>query len=150
MHNIKQLKPSKSKRYKQGYINPLSCKKLYESQQNKPIIYRSSWEKKFMYWCERCDSVLHWGSECVGIPYISLIDNKQHTYFPDFVIEMKDGRKMLIEIKPYNQTIPPGNFNSYAGREFLRNQSKWKTVREQCEKNGYEFHILTEKTINKI
>ena len=52
MKDIKKLKPSKSSRYDQGYIDPKSCKKIFESQKNKPIIYRSSYEKKVIMWLE--------------------------------------------------------------------------------------------------
>ena len=51
--NIKQLKPRRDGRYEQGYINQESCKKLFPSQMKfEKIIYRSSYEKKFIYWLE--------------------------------------------------------------------------------------------------
>ena len=48
-NNIKQLKPRKNGRYNQGYINQLSCKKLFPQLKVENIIYRSSYEKKFIY-----------------------------------------------------------------------------------------------------
>ena len=63
----KHLKPKKNGRFQQGYINPNSCKKLFESVKNQPIIYRSSWEKRFIYWCESNKNVKYWGSECTCI-----------------------------------------------------------------------------------
>ena len=35
------------------------------------ITYRSSWELKFMKWCDFSPSVLEWGSETAIIPYKS-------------------------------------------------------------------------------
>jgi hypothetical protein len=56
-HNIKQLKPSANSRYRQGYIDPGSCKKLFPDLVRDSIIYRSSYERKFIYWCENNPNV---------------------------------------------------------------------------------------------
>lgn len=144
---IKQLKPSHRSRYNQGYINPKSCKKLIDY--SKPIIYRSSYERRFMIWLESCPKVLRWGSECCCIPYL-FVDGKMHKYYPDYYIEYEDGTKMLVEIKPSNQTHPPVNENSWAAKEWIKNSCKWKAALEFCEAKGFKFQILTEKTINKL
>ena len=104
--NIKNLNPSKSSRYKQGCIDPKSCKKLFKSISNEKIIYRSSYELKFIVWLENNDKVKYWGSECFCIPYLYK-DGTTHKYYPDYFIEMVDGTKLVIEIKPYNQTQKP-------------------------------------------
>ena len=65
MHNIKQLKPRGDGRYAQGYINAESCKKIFPQLKCDRIIYRSSYEKKFVYLLENNPSVKHWGSECI-------------------------------------------------------------------------------------
>ena len=149
MNNIiKHVKPSKKSRYQQGYINPQSCKKLFESVKNQPIIYRSSYEKKFMVWCENSPIVKVWGSECIEIPYI--MNNKPHRYYPDYVLELNDGRKILVEIKPKSQTIKPTNMNCYAWEQWIKNQHKWTAAKQWCDRNGLEFWILTEDTINKL
>ena len=90
-HDIKSLRPSKKSRYEQGYVNPNTCKKVFESQRGIPIIFRSSLEKKFVIWCESNKDVYRWGSECVQVPYYDPRDERQHTYNPDFFIEMTDG-----------------------------------------------------------
>lgn len=151
-HNIKQLRPQRNGRYSQGYINTKSCKKLFESQCNKPIIYRSSYEKKFIQWLENNSSVSKWGSECVQISYISPIDDKQHTYYPDFLF-VQNEQTILAEIKPANQTRQPSNTlprDSYAWRTWMINVSKWKAAQEFCERNNMRFVILTERTIDKL
>ena len=58
------------------------------------IVYRSSWELKFMRWCDFNKSVLEWGSETTIIPYKSPVDSKVHRYFVDFYIKVKskDGK----------------------------------------------------------
>ena len=71
------------------------------------IIYRSLWERKFMVYCDRNDSILEWGSEEIIIPYRSPLDGRMHRYFPDFYVKVKQKngsvKKMLIEVKPKAQ-----------------------------------------------
>jgi hypothetical protein len=148
MHNIKQLKPKKQGRYKQGYIDPKSCKKLIKGCDN-IIIYRSSYEFKFITWLENNNKVKEWGSECICIPYL-FADGKMHRYYPDYYVEMVDGTKMVVEIKPYNQTKKPINENCWAAKEYAKNMCKWKAAKEFCDAKGYRFQILTERTINQI
>lgn len=146
---IKNLKPSNKSRYKQGYINPKSCTKLFESQRNEKIIYRSSYEKRFIMWLEKSGKVLHWGSECVCIHYTGA-DGQPHHYYPDYVVEFTDGTKSLIEIKPYNQTVKPDPRCQWAVEEFKKNMLKWTAAKAFCERNGMSFKILTEHTINRL
>ena len=119
-HNIKQLKPSKSARYQQGYLDINCCKKYFPQLKNDKIIYRSSYERKFMMWLENCKNVKHWGSECFYIPYYCVLDQKTHHYYPDYFIEFNDGKHVVVEIKPLNQTIQPKNKNSYAYQRISR------------------------------
>lgn len=152
MSNIKQVRPSKRK-YKQGYINPDACKKLMESQKKIPIIYRSSYEKEFIYWLETSPKIISWASECLAIPYINKLDNKTHRYYPDFIVTTIDNQTILIEIKPKSQTVPPpSDFdpNSYAWKEYIKNRCKWAAALEFCKNNNMSFKILTEETISKM
>ena len=158
-HDIKKIRPSR--RYKGGQINPASCHKLYESQRMKPIIYRSSYERDFIYWLERSPKVVHWGSECIGINYVNLQDGKHHTYYPDYVMDVYNDQNdpskgistMLVEIKPYNQTRPPDPTlprDSYAWVEYVRNISKWRAAAEFAKENNMFFKIFTERTISRL
>ncbi len=149
MRNIKKLGPQKNSRYEQGVIHPDSCKKLFESQRNQPIIYRSSLEKKFILWCERNKEIKYWGSECIQIPYFNPKDGKYHTYNPDFIIEYNDGKQTVIEIKPYQQTQKPTNLNNeYAVNQYNVNILKWTAAKEFLSKHGVTFSIVTEKFFN--
>ena len=93
--------------YKGKYM-PSNKKKYVGNLYN--ITYRSLWERKFMVYCDRNESILAWASEEIYIHYISPIDNKIHRYFPDFFIKVRQKDKsiknMLIEIKPKSQTEP--------------------------------------------
>jgi hypothetical protein len=62
------------KKYHQGLFHPQNPEK-YKGDSNN-IIYRSSWELKFMKYCDRNDKILEWGSEEFFIPYLDPTTNK--------------------------------------------------------------------------
>lgn len=149
--NIKDLKPHKHSHYRQGTFNPDGAIKLFESQRGKPIIYRSSWERKFILWLEKSSSVSHWGNECVGIEYDNPVSGRKSVYYPDFIVEFTDGRVVLIEIKPHHETEQPKNMRSkYAVDTYKKNIAKWHAAKEFCKRNGMQFSIITERTIEHL
>jgi len=120
----------------------------------KNIVYRSQWEAKYMRQLDLDKNVKAWASEELSIRYISPKDHKPHRYYPDFFVEYKDGRKELIEIKPYAQTIPPKRTEKKSRARLLNesvtykvNQCKWIYATEWCKKNGVTFKVLTEKEL---
>ncbi len=135
-----------------GIYKPSNPKKYIGDPNN--IIYRSLWERKFMYWCDINENIIKWASEEIWIPYISPIDNKCHKYFPDFFIKYKDSsgsiKESLIEVKPKRQVEGPKPKKKvtqkqlYEIKEFAKNQAKWKAAKEFCEDRRWEFQILTE------
>lgn len=149
MKDIKNLKPSRNSRYTQGYIDPGSCKKIFQQLKTDKIIYRSSYEKKFIMWLEYNKNIKHWGSECIKIPYL-MPDGSKHTYYPDYFVETVDGECWVVEIKPYNQTQKPINENAWGYKEYVKNMCKWKETKSFCESKGYKFKIFTERTINQL
>ena len=121
------------------------------------IVYRSSWELRFMRWCDTNASVLEWGSETVVIPYKSPVDSKLHRYFVDFYVKIKnkDNKivKYLVEIKPEKFTKPP-EVPKRQTKKFIQevfqygtNQAKWKAATEFCQDRGMKFLILTENDL---
>ena len=72
---------------------------------DKQIIYRSSWERLFMVYCDKKAEIWNWSSEEIKIPY--MFEDKNRTYYPDFWVDMmdKNGRRVqkIIEIKPHYQ-----------------------------------------------
>ena len=118
------------------------------------VYYRSSWELKFMVYCDKNSAILEWGSEEVVIPYISPLDGRRHRYFPDFYIKVKqvDGsvKKILIEVKPKKQCkapeIPKRKTKRFISevRTWGVNKAKWEAAIEYCNDRGMEFKILTE------
>lgn len=121
------------------------------------VVYRSSWELKFMNWCDINPSVVKWSSETVIIPYLCPTDNRMHRYFCDFKIQVKtiDGnlKTYLVEIKPKKQTVPPippkrkTKQYIYEVMTWGKNSAKWDAARVYCKDRGYDFIILTEQDL---
>ena len=121
------------------------------------IIYRSLWERKFMVYCDKNESILEWASEEIAIPYRSPIDNRVHRYFPDFYMKVKERggkvKRYVIEVKPAKQTKPPvkprRQTKGYIREayEYAKNQAKWKMAREFCADRQWEFKVVTEKEL---
>lgn len=148
-HDIKQLKPKLNGRYQQGYIRTSACNKLFNSQKTQPVIYRSSYEKRFISWLETNPKVKKWGSECAPIPYM-YIDGHMHNYYPDFIVEMTNGDVLVIEIKPFNQTIKPDEADDYAYNTYVKNMCKWQAAKKFCDDRNMKFQIVTERTISRL
>jgi hypothetical protein len=138
-----------------GKYTPKNIHKYRGNYKN--IIYRSSWELKFMKYCDERSNILEWGSEEIVIPYRSPLDNKIHRYFVDFYVKIQDANgntsKYLIEIKPSKQTVPPKKPKRqtkgyiYEVTEYVKNQAKWKAATEFCEDRMWKFKILTESEL---
>ena len=66
------------------------------------IICRSLWERRVCKYLDENVNVLKWGSEELSIPYYSPIDKKNHKYFPDFIVKMKNKNEstktVIIEV----------------------------------------------------
>ena len=125
------------------------------------IVYRSSWERQFLKFLDLNDNVSKFSSEEIIIRYISPVDEKPHRYFPDFYIEFKNGRKLIVEIKPHYQSIepkPPQNMKNkkklaaYMNQleTYLVNQAKWKAAETFCKVNGFQFCVFTEHELKTL
>jgi hypothetical protein len=123
------------------------------------VIFRSSWEKRFMIFLDNHDSIISWSSEEVVVPYFWEMDQKMHRYYPDFVVTMKTNSgviRMMVEVKPYGQTIEPKKTKNKRDSTFLlevetytKNIAKWKAAERYCANEGWIFRIITEKELFK-
>jgi hypothetical protein len=121
--------------------------------------FRSSWELKFMRWCDLNSNIIRWGSENLVIPYKDPTRGlSTHRYYVDFFIETRcrnnEVKKYVIEIKPYSQVIQPQKTYRSSDSAFqeriqlyMRNLSKWKAANEFAKARGFEFKIITEKEL---
>lgn len=158
--SIKKVKPTNKGKYKQGYYKP---KNPHKYKGEYPIIYRSSWERKFCYWCDLNEEIIEWMSEPISVDYISILDNKVHKYYPDFYFKIKNGfdkdgnqlfRKCIAEIKPKAQLIKPNEpkrktkkaLKNYklAYEAYVRNLCKSEALKKVAHKRNYEVMFITE------
>jgi len=160
-NNIKTfLKPRQGK-IQQGYFKPAHPEK-YIGDLNQ-IVFRSSWEFKFLKWCDLSPTILKYSSEPVGIPYFSPLDKRGHIYYVDFYIVTKDHdgkeKAWLIEVKPDKYTKPPiaptrmtdkqtANY-IYAAKQFILNQAKFEAAKAFAATRGINFGIITENFLFK-
>ena len=143
------------RKYIQGYFRPIHPEKYIGNPQN--IVYRSSWELRFMKWCDESTNVIQYGSEEFFIPYRSPVDNKVRRYFPDFLIKIQEQsgeiKTYLIEIKPQRQTVQPKTPKRktknwlYEMKTYSVNQAKWAAAEEWCKSRGIEFKLITEREL---
>ena len=140
-------------KYHQGRFHPRNPDKYKGDSRN--IVYRSSWELKFMRYCDRKDNILEWGSEEFFIPYFDPTTNKVRRYFPDFIVKIKESsgviKKYLIEVKPKRQTLEPKQSKGKRKKTYInevltysKNVAKWKAAKEWCDDRRIEFKIITE------
>lgn len=116
-----------------------------------PIIFRSSWEREFMNYCDNHPEVLEWASEPHKIPYknpLKAEPNNQTVYIPDFLVTYltKGGNKStkLIEIKPMHEAAAAHARTNKDAMERMRNEAKWGAAAQWAERRGIDFIVLTE------
>lgn len=160
MSNIKNLLPNQGPngKYKQGFFSSKNPQKYIGDATR--IIYRSSWEYRFMQWCDMHPSIIRWGSEPVGIPYQNPLSGRVNNYYIDFyMVVEKEGKQQayLVEVKPEKQKYPPDptklNENRTAKRllrynqelkTYLVNQAKWAAAKQYATSRGMLFKIADE------
>jgi TnsA endonuclease N terminal len=141
-----------SKSYK-GFFRPKNPSKYKGDPSG--IVFRSSWELKFMLYLDAHPDVLEWSSEEFAIPYRSPVDGRIHRYFPDFWVKQKningDIETIVVEIKPKKQTEPPVVQTRRTKRYISEvmtwgvNSAKWQAAEEYCSERKWKFRIFTEQ-----
>lgn len=154
------LKPRAGK-IQQGYFRPVNPDKYIGDIST--IVFRSSWEFKFLKWCDSSPTVLKYSSEPFSIPYFNPLDKRVHKYYVDFLILVKDSNGVessyLIEVKPTKYTKPPiaparmtnkqtANY-VYAAKQYIVNQAKFEAAKEFAAVRGLKFGIITENFLFK-
>lgn len=115
---------------------------------NESIVCRSLWERNICKFCDQTPSVLKWSFEEIIIPYVNPLDQKQHNYFPDFLIQFQTEGQIktwMVEIKPNKQTLLKENASKKEKITWIINNAKWQAAENYCKKHNMEFKIITEK-----
>jgi hypothetical protein len=135
-----------------GFFKPRNPAK-YKGDPTK-IVYRSSWELRFMSYLDTHKDIEQWSSEEFSIPYRSPIDGRVHRYFPDFLVKKINTtgieETVVIEIKPAKETRPPV-VKKRPTKQYLEevykwgvNSAKWEAARKFCADRKWKFMIMTE------
>jgi hypothetical protein len=121
------------------------------------IFYRSLWELKLLKILDENPDIVQYASEEFCVSYLNPFDQKYHRYFPDFWTKNKNGDIMVLEVKPYKQTIPPKEpknkktktYNADMVR-YIINKQKWAAAEKYCKKQlkPWKFIILTENELD--
>jgi len=119
---------------------------------NKAPFAHSSWEIKFMQFCDDHPGITKWACENVRIPYRNPITMRETYYVPDFMVQYTgpDGQNQveLIEIKPQGQTTLEDAGRSTRNQEqVVINAAKWQAAQAWCKQRGIHFRIITEHQI---
>lgn len=128
---LRDVKPNKKKRktvFKTGFFN--------SKKNNKQLFFRSGFECEFYKVLEKRNDVVRYSAESLEIEYF--FEGTTHRYIPDILVEYKNGKKEIWEIKPKNQTKLP------------RNLAKWQAANEFCKKRNWEFIVLTERGLRMM
>ena len=79
--------------------------------------------------------VEYWTVEPFPINYLNPKDNQIHRYFVDFMVKFKNGKKILIEVKPEGQKSNPINI------------AKWEAATQFSKEQGFEFVVMGAKEL---
>ena len=98
---------------------------MFSDKLGRPVAFESGLEQEFLVLLERSDAVVRYCEQVGPIPY-----NFQGTiwqYFPDALLELRDGRILLVEIKPL------------AHMALARNLAKVAAARSYTHARGWGF-----------
>ena len=160
-NSIKDFLKPRAGNIKQGYFKPAFPEK-YIGDLSK-VIFRSSWEFKFLKWCDHNPNVIKYASEPIGIKFYNPLDKRVHVYYVDFYIIIKDSagneQKFLIEVKPLKYVNPPvapkimtnNHMANYiwASKQFIINRAKFEAAKAFADQRGVKFGVITENFLFK-
>jgi hypothetical protein len=157
---ITSHKPSwrKGNGTRRGLFAPLHPEKYDGDLSN--ITYRSKIELRMMKYLDDHPSIVKWSSEETVIPYLKPTTGRIHRYYVDMKVtrRLKDGteRTALVEIKWSTSVAPPKlPKSSKKTRRYLKectdyaiNSAKWDAAKKYCEAKGWDWFIVTEKSLS--
>jgi hypothetical protein len=96
--------------------------------------YESLLERDYMYLLDSDAQVQQWEEQPLKIRFVH--NGKTHHYTPDFEVH-RTSKKQIVEVKPQKK-VDSGEW------DFL-----FRIATSLCEREGYEFLVVTDKTIQK-
>ena len=125
-----------ARNYKQGLYVPKNPKKYVGDF--KLLKYKSFYELAVMKILDRTPSILKWQYEGgITIDYYSQWDNKWRKYHPDFFVQQINNKgeqeTLVMEVKPYSQTIPPKKTKRKKETTYLQECNDWQVNSDKWE-----------------
>jgi len=112
---------------------------LYVSSIAGECKFRSSWEEKYMRHLDSDPNVSTWSYEKLIIEYLSnKKTGKIRKYYPDFLVELKDGTRLVIEIKQHRKLD-----NAIV-------KKKIAAAEEWCSAHSATYKVLTEIELRQL
>jgi hypothetical protein len=113
------------------------------------IVPRSSWETLYMNLLDQSAMVAKWTSEpkTLNIKYLSPLDNKPHSYWPDFIVWYVNGTIEIVEIKPLKESVAEAARTTYDKLSLIKNIAKWTAADAFAKSIGARFRVVTEKQL---
>ena len=104
-----------------------------------------------MQFLDNNDSITHWASESLSIPYRNPLTGKPSQYIPDFFVVYENKHKQrvaeVVEIKPKKETIIENKTSARDRAIIAVNQAKWAAASAYCRANGMTFRVINEDQI---
>ena len=142
------------KNYKQGEYEVKNKEKFVGTKNPR---FLSSFELQCFLYFDNNPNVIEWGSENVVVKYYDYLKEKYRRYMVDVYVKYKDRKgdihTELVEIKPYNQTLPPNKGKKRQDvfeqqqMTYITNQEKWQSAKQYAEERGWKFRVITEYDI---
>lgn len=103
-----------------------------------------------MMYLDKSPNIVKWSYEPTCIKYYDKVQGKVRRYFIDFSATIKVGniyKRFWLEVKPYEETVPPKNKSSKNQQTYITNQCKWESAKQIAESKGCTFQVVTEKQL---
>jgi hypothetical protein len=92
-----------------------------------------------MQWLDADENTVGYRYEDVSIPYVSNVKTgKERKYWPDFLIQKRDGQQLLVEIKPKRKL------------EQASVQKKLRAATTWCQAHGVTLVVVTEQELKLL
>ncbi|RED89230.1 TnsA endonuclease-like protein [Cohnella phaseoli] len=121
---VRKIRPSRGMHYRS---------KIPRSKSLKIVHTESLLERDFVRLSNYDRAVKNIFFQCVSLKYN--YKGKSHKYYPDFLLQLHDGRFLLIEVK----------LKKYKDTD--ENKAKYKAGEAYCKKEGWTFIVVTEDEI---
>ena len=113
-----------SRRAREVSITSTGTTGLFHSEKlGREVHYESAMERDFLLGLEELDQVIYYQEQPLGLQYS--VGSEGHTYYPDVLFVLRDGRGIIAEIKPVFQMA------------LEENLQKWSALRRYCAQRGW-------------